>query len=250
MSKHKEPMEAVILAGGRGTRLRPYTTAIPKPLVPVGDQPILAIVLRQLKAAGVAKVTLTVSHLAEIIMAVFGDGRKYGLEIAYSVEDKPLSTVGPLKLVKDLPERFIVMNGDLLTDVDYRAVYESHIKAGCELTITTFKRDAKIDLGVIEVDEKTLRAVGFREKPTYHFNVSTGVYVYNRTLLDRVPSDSAYGLDNLVLDMLKDKIPINTYPHHGYWLDIGRPEDYEKANQDAEKLLNEHPERVEGARKI
>lgn len=232
-------MEAVILAGGRGTRLRPYTTAIPKPLVPVGDHPILAIVLRQLKKAGVTKVTLTVSHFAEIIMAVFGDGRKYGLEIAYSLEDKPLGTVAPLKLVKDLPERFIVMNGDLLTDIDYRAVYESHVKEGCDLTVTTFRRDAKIDLGVIEVDEKTLRAVGFREKPTYHFNVSTGVYVYNRALLERVPDDKPYGLDNLVLDMLKDKIPINTYPHSGYWLDIGRPDDYEKANQDAEKLFPE-----------
>lgn len=239
MSKRAEPMEAVILAGGRGTRLRPYTTAIPKPLVPVGDHPILTIVLRQLKAAGVRKVTLTVSHLAEIIMAVFGDGHKYGLRIEYSVEDKPLGTVGPLKLVKNLPEHFIVMNGDLLTDVDYRAVYESHLKSGCELTITTFKRDAKIDLGVIEVDPKTLRAVGFREKPTFHFNVSTGVYVYSRTLLDRVPSDRLYGLDNLVLDLLKDGVPINTYPHTGYWLDIGRPEDYETANQDVDKLFPE-----------
>lgn len=239
MSKRAEPIEAVILAGGRGTRLRPYTTAIPKPLVPVGDHPILSIVLKQLKAAGVTKVTLTISHFAEIIMAVFGDGRKHGLEIAYSIEDKPLGTVAPLKLLNDLPERFIVMNGDLLTDIDYRAVYQSHLEAGCELTVATFKRDAKIDLGVIEVDSKTLRATGFREKPTYHFNVSTGVYVYNRSLLERVPSGKIYGLDNLVLDMLKDEIPINTYPHPGYWLDIGRPDDYEKANQDVEKLFPE-----------
>jgi len=217
--------------------LRPYTTTIPKPLVPVGEHPILEIVLRQLKAAGVAKVTLTVSHLAEIIMAVFGDGRKYGLQIEYSLEDKPLGTVGPLKLVKDLPEHFIVMNGDLLTDIDYRKVYDAHTQSGCELTITTFKRDAKIDLGVIEVDDKTLRATGFREKPTFHFNVSTGVYVYSRTLLDRVPADRSYSLDHLVLDLLKDEVPINTYPHHGYWLDIGRPDDYEKANQDVEKLF-------------
>lgn len=235
----KEPMEAVILAGGRGTRLRPYTTAIPKPLVPVGDHPILAIVLRQLKDAGVTKVTLTLSHFAEIIMAVFGNGEKYGLEIAYSIEDRPLGTVAPLRLVKNLPERFIVMNGDLLTDMDYRAAYESHAASGAELTVATFKRDAKIDLGVIEIDEETRRAIGFREKPTYHFNVSTGIYVYNRTLLDRVPSDRPYGLDNLVLDMLRDKIPINTYPHGGYWLDIGRPDDYEQANQDVEKLFPE-----------
>lgn len=230
-------MQAIILAGGKGTRLKPYTTTIPKPLVPVGEQPILGIILGQLREAGFKKVTITVNHMAELIMAFFGNGERFGIEIAYSLEDRPLGTVAPVKLIKDLPEHFIVMNGDLLTDIDYAAVYNAHIASGAELTITTFRRDNKIDFGVIDVDENTGRVVGFREKPNYHFVVSTGVYVYSRVLLDRVPLNQPYGLDNLVLDMLKDGVPINTYAHQGYWLDIGRPDDYEQANLDVEKLL-------------
>ena len=237
MSKGERNMEAIILAGGKGTRLKPYTTTIPKPLVPVGEHPILAIVLTQLKAAGVTKVTITINHMAELIKAFFGTGERFGLEIEYSLEDKPLGTVAPLKLIKDLPDYFLVMNGDLLTDINYAALYKAHVEAGTQLTIATYRRDAKIDLGVIDVDEQNNRVIGFREKPSYHFIVSTGVYVYSRSLLDRVPLDQPYGLDNLVLDMLADGVPINTYAHQGYWLDIGRPDDYEQANQDVDKLF-------------
>jgi len=231
-------MEAVILAGGKGTRLKPYTTTIPKPLVPVGERPILGIVLEQLRSAGVRKVTLTVNHMSDLIMAFFGTGERFGLTIEYSLEDKPLGTVAPVKLIKNLPEHFFVMNGDLLTDIDFAALYDCHIKSGCELTVATFQRDSVIDFGVIDIDRDTHRAVGFREKPTYHFDVSTGVYVYSRNVLDRVPSDRAYGFDHLMLDMLKDSAPVNIYEHPGYWLDIGRPDDYEQANRDWEKVLN------------
>lgn len=227
-------MEAVILAGGRGTRLKPYTTTIPKPLVPVGERPILGIVLAQLKNAGVRKVTITVNHMAELIMAFFGKGEKYGIEIAYSLEDKPLSTVAPVKLIEGLPEYFFVMNGDLLTDMDFNALYKAHLGSGAKLTVATYQRDSMIDFGVINVDEPNGRIVGFQEKPTYHFTVSTGIYVYSRELLNRVPYNEPYGFDNLVLDMLRDGELINTYPHDGYWLDIGRPEDYERANTDAQ----------------
>lgn len=230
-------MQAVILAGGRGTRLKPYTTTIPKPLVPVGERPILEIMIDQLKAAGVRKVTLTVSHMAEIIMAFFGSGERFGVDVAYSLEDKPLSTVGPVKLIKDLPEYFFVMNGDLLTDIDFSALYDAHLASGARLTVATFQRDSRIDFGVLDVDPTSLRVTGFREKPTYHFTVSTGVYVYSRSLLDRVPDNEPYGFDNLVLDMLRDGEPINTYPHTGYWLDIGRPDDYDQANQDVDTIL-------------
>jgi NDP-sugar pyrophosphorylase family protein len=231
-------MEAVILAGGKGTRLKPYTTTIPKPLVPVGERPILGIVLEQLRSAGVKKVTLTVNHMSELIMAFFGSGERFGLQIEYSLEDKPLSTVAPVKLIKNLPEHFIVMNGDLLTDIDFAGFYDYHVKSGCELTVATYQRDAVIDFGVIDVDRDTHRAIGFREKPAYHFDVSTGVYVYSRCVLDRVPDDRSYGFDNLMLDMLKDGAPVNIYEHKGYWLDIGRPDDYEQANRDWEKVLN------------
>lgn len=233
-------MEAVILAGGKGARLRPYTTTLPKPLVPVGETPILGIVLSQLRDAGVRKVTITVNHMAEIIMAFFGNGAKYGLEIAYSLEEKPLGTVAPVKLVENLPEYFFVMNGDLLTDVDFVSLYESHVASGCLLSVATYQRDSTIDFGVMDIDEATNRVVGFREKPTYHFTVSTGIYVYSRKLLDRVPYNEPYGFDNLVIDMLRDNVPINVYKHSGYWLDIGRPEDYERANADIDQLLGEH----------
>jgi len=230
-------MEAVILAGGKGTRLMPYTTTIPKPLVPVGERPILEIVINQLKAAGVKKITVTVNHMADLIMAFFGDGRRYGIDIAYSIEERPLSTVAPVKLIKGLPDHFFVMNGDLLTDMDFGALYKSHVVSGEQLTVATYRRDSTINFGVMEVDESVNRVVGFVEKPTYHFMVSTGIYVYSRTLLDRVPYNEPYGFDNLVLDMLRDAAPINVYPHTGYWLDIGRPDDYEVANKDVDKIL-------------
>lgn len=237
MSKHNEPLEAVILAGGKGTRLRPYTTAIPKPLVPVGERPILGIVIDQLRAAGVKKITITVNHMAEIIMAFFGNGDRFGVEIAYSLEEKPLGTVAPVKLIEDLPDHFIVMNGDLFTDIDFAAVYKSHVDSGALLTVATCRRETKIDFGVLELDESRTHVIGFREKPTYHFDVSTGVYVYSRALLDRVPDDQYYSFDHLMLDMLRDDVPINTYVHSGYWLDIGRADDFEQANADLEKVV-------------
>ena len=230
------------MAGGKGTRLRPYTTTLPKPLMPVGEQPILNIVISQLKAAGVERVTLAVNHMAEVIMAFFGSGEKFGLRIDYSVEDKPLGTIAPLKLIHDLPESFIVMNGDTLTDIDYRALYEAHVASGRPLTIATHKRRVEVDFGVLEVDEATGSVAGFREKPTHHFEVSMGVYVFDRGLLERVPDDRPYGLDDLVLGMLEDGQPINAYRFDGYWLDIGRPADYDRANEDVEKLDLRGPE--------
>ena len=225
-------MEAVILAGGKGTRLRPYTTTLPKPLMPVGERPILEIVIGQLKAAGIKKITIAVNHMAEIIMAFFGNGEKFGVEITYSMEDKPLGTVAPLKLIKNLPEHFLVMNGDILSNIDYAEVIKSHIASGARLTIATFQRDAKIDFGVLEIDKATNRLTGFIEKPVYHFDVSMGVYVFSREVMDVVPVNQPFGIDNLALKMLAEKQHVNTFRFGGYWLDIGRPDDYDQANHD------------------
>ena len=230
-------MEAVILAGGKGTRLKPYTATIPKPLVPVGERPILGIVIGRLKAAGVTKITLTVNHMAEIIMAFFGTGEKFGVEIVYSIEDEMLGTVAPVRLLKGVPEHFIVMNGDVLTDLDYADLFRNHIESGARLTIATYRREQKVDFGVLEMDRATKRVIAFREKPTYEFDVSMGVYVYSRSLLDRIPSSGPYSFDELVLDMLKDGDPINAYPYDGYWLDIGRPDDYDQANLDVDRII-------------
>jgi NDP-sugar pyrophosphorylase family protein len=231
------PELAVVLAGGRGTRLRPYTTTIPKPLVPVGERAILDVVLRQLHDAGVRDVRLAVSHMAELIMAFFGKGEKHGLAISYAVEDQPRGTVGPLAHLADLPEDFIVMNGDVLTDLDYAALYRHHVERGARLTLSTYRRRQPIDFGVLELDADARRVTGFREKPELELDVSMGVYVFHRGLVERIPRDRPYGLDDLVLAMLADGEPIDAYPFSGYWLDLGRPDDYDRANREIGHVL-------------
>jgi NDP-sugar pyrophosphorylase family protein len=229
-------MKAVILAGGKGTRLKPYTTVIPKPLVPVGEKAILEILITRLQKEGVDEVFICLNHFAEIIMAFFGDGSRFGLKINYSLEDEPLGTVAPVKLIKGLPQHFLVMNGDLLTDLPFRDLYNDHLKSDGLLTVSTYTRKTKIDFGVIDVDPVTLLATGFREKPEYTFEVSMGVYVMNRDVLDLVPAHTHFGFDDLMLTLLDKQRPAKIYPYHGYWLDIGRPDDYEKANEDIERL--------------
>lgn len=229
-------MKAVILAGGRGTRLRPYTTVIPKPLVPVGDKAVLEILLDNLRIHGINEVIMCVNHYAELIKAYFGDGSRYGLKIGYSLETTPLSTVAPLKLIENLPEHFLVMNGDLLTEMDFAEFFNYHLKHDSLLTVATYQRDVHVDFGVIDVDNDFNLAVEFREKPTYHFNVSMGVYAFNRRVLDFVPENRPFGFDNLMATLLNLQQPVNVYRYDGYWLDIGRPADYEKANADVEKV--------------
>ncbi|MHC9543694.1 MAG: NDP-sugar synthase [Vulcanimicrobiota bacterium] len=230
-------MKAIILAGGKGTRLKPYSTVFPKPLMPVGEHPILGVVIKQLVAAGITDITISVNHMADLIMAFFGNGEKFGAKIEYSIENTPLGTVAPVKLVKNLEDHFLVMNGDLLTDINFNELIHCHNASGAKLTIAVYKRDATIDFGIVQIDSQTSQVKGFKEKPTYNYDVSTGVYVYSRILLDRVPDNQPYGMDRLILDMLHDDDPINTYRHNGYWLDIGRPDDYDQANRDVEGIL-------------
>lgn len=223
-------MKAIILAGGKGTRLKPYTYVLPKPLVPVGERPILAILIEQLKKYGIKDLVFCVNHMAELIMAYFGNGEKFGVSIQYSMEDQPLGTIGPLKLIKDLPEHFLLMNGDLLTDIDFMDLYNYHLKSHALVTVGSYKRKVDIDFGVMEIEEGVI--TGFKEKPQYDYSVSMGVYVFNRKVLDSVPGNCPFGFDDLMLKLLAEKQEINVYPFDGYWLDIGRLEDFDKANQD------------------
>lgn len=222
---------AVILAGGKGTRLKPYTISLPKPLVPIGDMPILEIIIRKLTKSGFNHITITVNHMAEIIRAYFGDGSKWGILIDYSLEDKPLSTMGPLKLIKDLPENFLVMNGDVLTDLDFENFYTNHVQNKNIFTISAYSRDQKVDYGVLETGSDN-KLVNFIEKPTTTYNVSMGVYMASKQILDFIPENQFYGFDHLMLDLIKTKNPATVKVHSGYWLDIGRPDDYEKACED------------------
>ncbi len=224
---------AVILAGGKGTRLKPYTISLPKPLVPVGDMPIIEIIIRQLAKNGFNHITITINHMADIIKAFCGDGSKWGILIDYSLEDKPLSTMGPLKLIRNLPEDFLVMNGDVLTDLNFETFYDEHLKSKNIFTISAYSRFQKVDYGVLEVGENN-KLIDFVEKPINRYNVSMGVYMANKRILEFIPENQAYGFDFLMLDLIRFKNPASVKVHNGYWLDIGRPDDYEKACNDFE----------------
>ena len=229
-------MRAIILAGGKGTRLKPYTVTIPKPLVPIGgEMPILEIIIRQLAISGFDHITLAVNHLANLIMAFFGDGSLWNVKIDYSLEESPLSTIGPLTLIPDLPDNFLVMNGDILCNLNYLNFYNYHIQADNDVTVSTFKRESKIDFGVLQYNEENL-ICSFTEKPTYYFDVSMGVYCLNRRVVEQLAKGEPYGFDNLMIDGIKNKNKILVKPFDGYWLDIGRPEDYENANENYDQL--------------
>lgn len=229
-------MHAVILAGGKGVRLRPYTTSLPKPLVPIGDElSILEIVLMQLADQGFERATLAIGHLGHLIRSFVGDGSRWGIAVDYVTEDTPLGTMGPVVRILDrLPENFLVMNGDVLTDMDYAALLSQHASDTAPLTIATFKRTVKIDFGVLDTDDRTV--VGFREKPSHHYRVSMGVYGLNREMLRQYPTGKPFGFDDLVLDLLSRDTPPTCHPFDGYWLDIGRPDDYDRANAEFSTL--------------
>ena len=230
-------MRAVILAGGKGTRLRPFTTLIPKPLVPLGDRySILEIIIMQLARSGFTRITLAVNHLSRLIMAYFGDGSRLGVAIDYSLEARDLSTIGPLTLIDDLPQDFLVMNGDILCDLDYRAFFDAHVKAGSRISVSAYRRQAKIDFGVLRYDAAG-RLTEFQEKPAIDVDVSMGIYCINRSVIDALPRGVAYGFDKLMIDGLDRGQEISVRPFTGYWLDIGRPDDYEYANEHFTELV-------------
>ena len=233
-------LQAVILAGGKGRRLLPYTTVLPKPLMPIGEYPILEVILRQLERAGFSDVVICTGHLHEIIRAYLAQSRHPGLSIRFTHEDEPLGTIGPLRLIDHLEDTFLVMNGDILTDLDYRKLLEAHARKKAMATIATYHREVNVDFGVLEPDsEGRIRA--FREKPTYPFEVSMGIYAFQREILGFVPEGSPFGFDELMLAMIAKGAPVYSYLHDGYWLDIGRPDDYarsiEEFAQNRERFL-------------
>ena len=232
-------MKAVILAGGLGTRLKPYTTVFPKPLMPIGESPILEIIIKQLKAKGFNEITLAVGHLSELIMAFFNNGSKYGIKIEYSKEEKKLGTAGGLGLLKNkLEDDFLVMNGDVLTGLDFSEFLEFHKKTGSIATIALNRRHVDIDFGVVELDEnRTL--IGYIEKPKIDYLVSMGVYAFNESILEYIPSHEYLDIPDLMKRLLSEGEKVNGFIHDGYWLDIGRPDDYIKANEDIQKIYRE-----------
>jgi len=225
-------MQALILAGGKGARLLPYTAVLPKPLMPVGDYPILEIILRQLNGAGVNEVILAVGHMSQLFQAFLNDGSRYGLKISYSLEEKPLGTAGPIGLALDrLDEDFLVMNGDLLTTMNYRNLFAYHKNMKAAATIGLYSREVKIDFGVIESDGNG-RLTRYIEKPTYHFNVSMGINIMNKTAVSPYLRPGEYlDIPDLVMKLHNDGHPIYCYREPCYWLDIGRIDDYQTATE-------------------
>ncbi len=224
----------MVLAGGKGTRLAPYTRLFPKPLMPIGDMPILEIMLRQMKRAGVRHVTLTVGYLSKMMRLFFQDGYSLGMQIDYAEEARPLGTSGPLANVEGLDDTFLVTNGDVLTDIDLAELIAYHCEQGAIATIATHKRKVNINLGVVELDKQNT-VVDYLEKPSIDYLVSMGLYVFEPRVLEYIPKDEYLDFPDLVKKLVAAGEKVSGYVFKGYWEDLGNPEDYARATADFEK---------------
>jgi len=219
--------QAVILAGGEGRRLLPYTKVLPKPLWPVGNVPIVEILLRQLAHAGIKEVIMAVGYQAELLRIILGDGSQFGLKIRYSLEKKALGTAGPLRKIKGLDSNFLVLNGDLLTDFYFGKFIKYHLANGAPATVAVFKRSVKVDFGVVV--DKGDRIVDYLEKPVLGYSVSMGIYAFSRELIKLIPNGK-FDFPDLVHKLIATGKNPAVFHFAGRWLDIGRPDDWEKAN--------------------
>ncbi len=223
-------MIAVIQAGGKGTRLRPYTLVLPKPMMPVGDQPVIEMLLKWLCRNGIRDVFITIGHLGRLIRSLCGDGSQWGMRIRYCEEPEAYGTIGPLRLIrKELTETFLVLNGDLVTDLDLRGFIAWHRGKGGRITVAVTQKQIKVDLGILESQND--RITEFREKPLLNFQVSMGIYCMEPEIIRLIPKGTPYGFDNLMHAMLEKKWPVYTYKHDGLWMDIGREEDFKNAQK-------------------
>lgn len=232
-------MRAVILAGGKGKRLLPYTTILPKPLLPVGDQAILEILIRQIRNAGFHRITIALGHLAHLVQAVLGNGHNLGVQIDYSIEERPLGTSGPLSLIPDLNETFMVLNGDVLTDLDFQKMLSFHRENNAVTTIATHKRTVNIDYGVIR--KNGLAVVGYDEKPPIHYEVSMGIYIFEPEVLAHIAHGAFLDFPDLVNILLSKEMHLVSYPHEGIWFDLGRAADFQQVQKMTDVLEKSIP---------
>ncbi len=225
-------LRAVILAGGKGVRLRPFTVNFPKPLVPLGERPVVEILMQRLINFGVTDITLTLGHLAELVKAYFHHRSQFAdqLKLRYIEEKVPTGTAGSLAFVPGLRETFLVMNADLLTDIDLHALVAFHRREGAALTIATHRRHIKIDLGVLQFDGQS-RVTGYQEKPEQSYHVSMGIYVYEPRVLQQIPAGEYLDFPHLVLKLIAAGEKVSAFQTDCLWLDIGRPDDYARAQE-------------------
>ena len=228
-------MKAVVLAGGKGARLAPYTTILPKPLMPIGDMPILEVMLLQMKNAGIKHVVLTVGHLSELLRSFFKDGSQFGINITYSYEKYPLGTAGPIALVDGLDETFLVSNGDVLTTLNLHDLIKFHREQKAIATIAAHHRQSKIDLGVIQKDGD-YRITGYIEKPVYDFMVSMGIYIFEPAVMPYITRNEYLDFPDLIKKLIAAGERVVGYEFNGYWEDLGRPDDYARASKDFENM--------------
>ena len=232
-------MRAVVLAGGKGTRLAPYTHILPKPKMPIGDRAILEILLGQMSRAGIREVTLAVGHLASLMQSYFGDGSRYKLKVDYAYEEKPLGTAGPLAFIQGLSDTFLVSNGDILTLLDLNRLISFHKEQKAVCTIASHKRTHQINLGVIENEENSNRVSGYIEKPKMNFLVSMGIYVFEPEVLKYIPKGEYFDFPTLVNALLDANESVMCFPYDGYWRDLGNQDDYLAANEDFESMRSQ-----------
>jgi NDP-sugar pyrophosphorylase family protein len=224
-----QAVRAIIFAGGRGTRLAPYTSVLPKPLMPIGERPILELVIAQLAESGIADVTLCVGYLSHLIEAVIGDGETHGVNIEYVREEEALGTAAPLRLVEDLDTTFIAMNGDVLTTLDYEELLRHHRASGSMVTIATRERPIQIDYGVLHLRANGDEVYKYIEKPRRMSTVSMGIYVVEPEALAYIPAEGHFDFPDLVKALLRAGERVSALRFDGLWFDIGRRDDYEEA---------------------
>ena len=226
-----EETDVIIMAGGKGRRLHPYTVDLPKPLMPLGDKTVLDLLLDHISKNGFRRVTLALSHLGDLIRESAGDGSRFGLEIRYSTEAEPLSTAGPLKLLGDLSRTFVVINGDILTNLDLDGMLEAHHRRRAAATIAVQQRRVSIDYGVVRCgSDDTLET--YIEKPHFEFRLSLGINVLDRAALEHIGEGESLDMPTLLLRMRDAGLAVFTHETNCSWLDIGRPEDYERAAEE------------------
>jgi NDP-mannose synthase len=229
---------AVIFAGGLGMRLRPYTAMLPKPLMPIGDRPMLDLILTQLGRAGFDRVTISTGHLAELVELFCGDGERYGMRIDYLREEQPLGTVGALAEVGGLDEPFLTMNGDVLTDLDYGGLLAGHVTSDAMATVATTVQHVGVSLGVLKFQdpEEPDRCTDYEEKPELSYTASMGVACWSPRVIEHVRRGERLDFPDLILRLIAAGERVLAHRSTGYWLDIGRPDDYQTAMEEYERI--------------
>jgi len=223
-------MQCIILAGGRGSRLNPYTQILPKPLFPIGDRPIAAILVQQLKSAGFDEIIMCLGYLADLIRVYFQDGSQFGVPIRYFVETKPLGTAGPLRKVNDLKDNFLVVNGDELTTLDFQALYEHHLAKKADMTVAVQKKTVSTSVGILEIKDGQVAA--YSEKPTLSYWASMGIYVISKWVISLIPENERFDMPDLVQRLLKEAAQVVSFESQDLWFDIGTMEDLEKVKKE------------------